>query len=99
MEHPTEFSSKTGKPGQAADPPPSPLAYGAMLLCLYVVMYLAVAVILHVAPALTMAAGAVATSLTEAERAIAGEGPGRASESGGRLLARDARTTIDVNCD
>ena len=99
MDHPTEFSTKDGKPRQGADPHPSPLAYGAMLLCLYVVMYLGVAAILHVAPALTMAAAAVASSLTEAERAIAGEAPDRSSESGGRSLARAARTSIDINCD
>jgi len=99
MKHPTEYSIQHTKHRDGSDRHPSPLAYGAILLSLYVVMYLAVAAILHVAPTLSIAMAAVSSSLGDARRAIVGEPPDRGSESGGRLLARAARATIDINCD
>ena len=81
------------------DKPRSPLAHGAMLLCLYILMYLAVAALLHNMTTLSTALTTVESSLANAERVLTAVSGESLTDTAGRRSARSKTWMIDANCD
>lgn len=78
---------------------PSPLAHGLTLLCLYVVMYLAVAALLHNVAPFATALWTVEASFADAARVLSGDPSEAPADFGSRSRATRKTPSMDTNCD
>jgi hypothetical protein len=78
---------------------PSPLTHGLMLLCLYIVMYLAVAALLHNVAPFSTALSTVGSSFADATRMLSEEPSEALPDFGNRSMEASKTAAIDINCD